>query len=69
MFLCLMYLSYTRAYVAAIIQTSVGVLNKQPDESINNPEKAQTSMAASGTEEESAHHQVALVQNLLTFTT
>ena len=34
---------------------------------INNPTKSQTWMAASGTEEESARHQVALVQNLLTF--
>ena len=45
-----------------------GLANKQPDESTNFPTKAQTSMAASGTEEESARHQVALVQNLLTFT-
>ena len=35
---------------------------------INNPTKVQTWMAASGTEEESALHQVALVKNLLTFT-
>ena len=34
---------------------------------INNPTKVQTWMAASGTEEESALHQVALVKNLLTY--
>ena len=35
---------------------------------INNLTKAQTLMAASRTEEESARHQVALVQNLFKFT-
>ena len=35
---------------------------------INNLTKAQTSIIASANEEESVHHQVALLQNLLTFT-
>ena len=37
------------------------IANKQPD-------KRKTSLAAIGTEEESARHKVALVQNLLAFT-
>ena len=35
---------------------------------INNMTKAQTSLTDTGAEEESARHQVALVQNLLMFT-
>ena len=35
---------------------------------IKNPTKVQDYISASGTEEESARHQVTLVQNLFTFT-